>query len=300
MNSILNRRTHSLSLMVVLCLAATWLVWGSTYLAIKFALVSFPPFFQMGSRFLLAGLVLLAWMALRGAALPNLIQWRNALIVAVFMLCGGMGATAYSEQTVASGLIVAFIAVQPMVQACLLMFWKQYPSKLEWVGILIGLAGVIGLVQGQGFAASPIGLVVICIGIVMWAIGSVLSQRVTPLAPGAVGFASEMILGGLMLLLMSWLSSETPVWPPTTQAALAWLYLVVFGSLIAFNAYMYLLANASSALATSYSFVNPLIALMLGVSLGGEIVSTWEWACAGVVIVGVVLIVTAAVQRGKS
>src|SRR5262245_25601874 len=110
---------HRLSPLVLACLAATWFVWGSTYLAIKFALVSFPPFFQMGTRFLLAGVLLLAWAWWRGQRLPTPAQWRNATIVGALMLGGGMGGTAFAEQSVASGLVVAFIAVTPALMTLL-------------------------------------------------------------------------------------------------------------------------------------------------------------------------------------
>ncbi len=290
--------TKALSTFVILCLLATWVIWGSTYLAIKFALVSFPPFFQMGTRFLTAGLLLVAWMRLRGTPWPNRVQWRNALIVGSLMLGFGMGGTASAEVSVASGLVVAFIAVQPMVQALMLLAWKQYPRKLEWAGILVGLVGVIGLVQGQGFSASASGLIAICVAIVAWAFGSILSQRVTPLAPGAMGFGSEMLMGGLVLMLMSWLSQEPAVqWPAQPKAIAAWVYLVVFGSLLAFNAYMVLLAKASTGLATSYSFVNPVIALLLGVTWGGETITQWEWVCSAVILCGVVLIVMSALNK---
>jgi drug/metabolite transporter (DMT)-like permease len=290
--------TKSLSPLVVLCLLATWFIWGSTYLAIKFALVSFPPFFQMGTRFLTAGVCLMIWMKFRGAAWPSAVQWRNALIVGALMLGLGMGGTASAEVSVASGLVVAFIAVQPMVQALMLLAWKQYPSKWEWAGISVGLLGVIGLVQGQGFAASVSGLIAICVAIIAWAFGSILSQRVTPLAPGAMGFGSEMFMGGWVLMLLSWVAQEPAMqWPAQPIAVAAWGYLVVFGSLLAFNAYMVLLAKASTGLATSYSFVNPVIALLLGVTWGGEIVTKWEWFCCAVILSGVVLIVLTALRR---
>jgi drug/metabolite transporter (DMT)-like permease len=189
--------SSKLSTLILACLLATWVVWGSTYLAIKFALISLPPFIQMGSRFIVAGALLLAWMKWRGAAMPTLIEWRNALVVGTLMLGIGMGGVAYSEQTVASGLVVSFIAVQPMWQALLQSVWKVYPTKFEMLGIIVGAIGVSMLVQGQGFGASTQGLVAITLAILCWGLGSVLSQRVTPLAKGATGFASEMLMGGL-------------------------------------------------------------------------------------------------------
>src|SRR5687767_9336359 len=141
-----------MSPLVVACLAATWLVWGSTYLAIRFALVSFPPFFQMGTRFLAAGVLLMGWLLWRDASapgswpLPNRQQWRNALVVGTLMLGGGMGLTASAEQHIGSGLIAAFIAVVPMLVCGWGLLFGQRPSRLEFVGMAVGLAGVFLLV----------------------------------------------------------------------------------------------------------------------------------------------------------
>lgn len=282
-------RAH-LSPLVTACLAATWLVWGSTYLAIKYALLSFPPFLQMGSRFIAAGLLLLAWMRWRGAALPTPRQWRNAFLVGTLMLAGGMGGTAYAEQTVGSGLVVAFIAVVPLMIALVNLAFGVRPRRMEAAGIAVGLAGVLLLTQGAGFRASPIGLLAIATACVTWSIGSVLSQRSLPLAPGPMGFASEMICGGVVLLGLAAFDGERFSWPPQPAALAAWAYLVVFGSLIAFNAYMVLLQRASAGLASSYTFVNPVIAMLLGVSVAGEHVTPYEWGAVGVVLAGVVLL----------
>jgi drug/metabolite transporter (DMT)-like permease len=275
---------------VLACLAATWLVWGSTYLAIKFALVSLPPFFQMGTRFLAAGGLLAAWYRWRGTPWPDARQWWHAAIVGALMLGGGMGGTAVAETTVASGLVVAFIAVGPMVMALFGLTFGVKPSRVELVGMVVGLVGVVLLARGAGFSASPAGLVAQSVAITCWSLGSVLSLHRYPLAPGAMGFASEMLCGGALLMALSWLAGETPAWPPTPMAAAAWIYLVIFGSLIAFNAYMLLLTRASAALASSYTFVNPVIAMLLGVALGGEVVSGGEWLATGVIVAGVVLV----------
>lgn len=290
-------KAPGLSPRLLLCLAATWLVWGSTYLAIKFALVSLPPFFQMGSRFLVAGAVLAAWMRWRGAPWPSPRQWGHAVVIGGLMLGGGMGGTATAEQTVGSGLVVAFIAVMPLMIAGLNLLWGERPTRLEALGIAFGLVGVLMLTQGRGFGASPAGLVAISVACASWAVGSVLSQRSLPLAPGAMGFASEMLAGGALLMALSLVSGETLPERIAPQALWAWAYLVVFGSLVAFNAYMVLLAEASAGLASSYSFVNPVIAMLLGVTLAGEHISAQEWLAAGVVLVGVVLLLTARARR---
>jgi drug/metabolite transporter (DMT)-like permease len=281
---------RQLSPLVIGCLAATWLIWGSTYLAIRFALDGFAPYFLMATRFVCAGGLLLGWQLVRGAALPSAIEWRNALLVGALMLGGGMGGVAYAEQTIASGLVVAFIAVIPLLLVLINVAFGVYPRRSELLAITVGLAGVLMLTRGPGIRGSPAGLLAIGLGTTSWALGSVLSQRNFRLATGATGFASEMLCGGLVLFVMSALRGEP--WHLSLQlnAWLAWAYLVVLGSLIAFNAYMVLLARTSASLAASYSLVNPVVALGLGVTLGGEVVSRWEWLASGVVLVGIVLL----------
>ncbi len=277
--------------LVLASLLATWLVWGSTYLAIKFALASFPPFFQMGTRFLVAGALLFAWSRwVRRASLPSPRQWIHAALIGVLMLVCGMGGTATAERTIGSGVLVAFIAVMPMMITAVNLFFGVRPARLEILGIVVGLSGVLLLVQGAEFRGSPAGLLAMTVACGGWALGSVLSQRRYVLAPGAMGYASEMLCGGVVLMGVSTIAGEAPQWPPTALAGAAWVYLMVFGSLVAFNAYMLLLSRTSAALASSYSFVNPIIALVLGVAIGGESVTPQEWLAAGIVLCGVALL----------
>ena len=277
--------------LIIACLAVTWVIWGSTYLAIKWALLSFPPYWQMGTRFLVAGAGLMLFMRLRGAAWPSAHQWRNAAIIGALMLGGGMGGTALGEATVSSGMIVAFIAVTPALIALFNVLFAIRPARLEALGIAVGLIGVLLLTQGSSFSASHAGLLAIASATLCWSLGSVLSQRRFPLAAGAVGFASEMLCGGVLLMLIAWLRHEQVSWPPDPKALWSWAYLVVFGSLLAFNAYMVLLARAPAALASSYSFVNPVFAMLLGIALNGEVVSGYEWLAAAVILFGVVLVI---------
>lgn len=271
-------------------LLACYLVWGSTYLAIRFALVSFPPYFQMSSRFIVAGTLLMLWMRWRGAAWPSLTEWRNATVVGTLMLAAAMGWLASAQQYIGSGLIATFIAIVPMVVCAFGLLAGKRPTALELAGMLLGALGVLLLVRGASFSASPVGIALIAGSVVAWSMGSVLQTTRLPLAPGPVGFASEMLCGGVVLMVISLILGEQPAWPPQPLALAAWAYLVVFGSLIAFSAYLYLLANASPAVATSYAFVNPVIALALGVALGGEVVSSGEWLACGVILMGVMLI----------
>ncbi|MES2633912.1 MAG: drug/metabolite exporter YedA [Pseudomonadota bacterium] len=287
--------------LLVPALLACYLIWGSTYLAIRYALESLPPFFQMGTRFLTAGALLMAWLAWRGRSsgkrlvFPTRVQWRNAAVIGALMLGGGMGLCATAEQTIGSGLIAAFIAVTPMWVCAFGLAVGKRPSRLEFAGMTVGVAGVVLLVGGASFSASPVGIASIVAGTLAWALGSVLSIDKLQLAPGPMGFASEMLCGGAVLMVISLALGEQPQWPATRHAAAAWVYLVVFGSLIAFSAYMYLLANTSPAVASSYAFVNPVIALFLGVVVANEAVTGSEWIACGVILAGVFLIF-----RGKT
>jgi drug/metabolite transporter (DMT)-like permease len=283
--------------MVLPALLACYLVWGSTYLAIRVALHSFAPFFQMGTRFLAAGALLMVFMLLRRTKLPTVSQWRNAFIVGSLMLAGGMGLTAVASQTISSGLIATFIAVVPMLVSGWGLLWGKRPSRLEWAGMAVGLCGVLLLVRGASFSASTVGLMAIGGATLAWSLGSVLQTTRLPLAAGPIGFASEMLCGGAVLMVISLILGEQFSWPPQPLAVAAWAYLVVFGSLVAFSAYLYLLAHASPALATSYAFVNPVIALLLGVVLAGEVVSFGEWVASGIILAGVLLIFAAKTRQ---
>lgn len=284
--------------LILACLAATWLIWGSTYLAIKWALVSFPPFYQMGTRFLVAGALLAAWLTWRGSRWPDRPEWINATILGALMLGVGFGLTAFAEVSVSSGLVVVFIAIGPALQAAMELPYGIRPSKLESAGIALGLLGVLWLASGQGFSAAPLGLAAVMTASVAWKLGSVWSQRGLPrclggralnLAPGAMGFASQMLAGGAVSMLASALVGEEPGWPVDPLALASWVYLVLAGSLVAFSAFMVLLQRTPTAVSSSYAYVNPIIGLILGATLGGEIMQLGEWLAAGLVTASVVL-----------
>jgi drug/metabolite transporter (DMT)-like permease len=275
---------------VLLALATVYIVWGSTYLAIRYALVSFPPLLQMGSRFVVAGAILYAFMRWRGAPNPTLAQWRDAAIMGTLLLVIGMGCTAYASQTVTSGMVAMVIACAPLMAALWAGMFGTWPTRREWLGIAVGVAGVLVLASGSTLSSSPAGFAALLIAIAGWTLGSVLSQHKLKLAAGPMGFASEMIAGGVILLLLSALRGESFVWPPQPVAAFAWSYLVVAGSLCAFSAYMYLLANVSSTLALSYAYVNPVIAVFLGGAIAGEVLTAREWLGSAVVLCAVLVI----------
>jgi drug/metabolite transporter (DMT)-like permease len=287
-------------MLIAFCLLATWIVWGSTYLAIKFALESIPPFLQMATRFLVAGGIVLAWSRLQRAPWPTRTEWRNAAILSVLMMVCGMGFTAYAEQTIASTLAVVFVASVPMLMILFGRLFGAKPEPMELAGMAVGFLGVILLVQGRGFGASPLGLAAMCVSVVGWSLGSVLSRHKLKLATGTMGYGSEMFCGGVVLCAVSLLSGERLHWPLLTSAVLAWGYLVVFGSLVAFNAYMFLLSHVRPGTASSYTLVCPVVGLTLGVMVAGEKLSAREWTASGVILLGVVLVLWGAVRRSGS
>lgn len=230
------------------------------------------------------------WLRLvRGHALPSARQWRNAWIVGGLLLAGGGGGTAYAEQTVASGLAAAFIAVEPAMMACGHWAFGRKPTRREVFGILLGLCGVILLVSGSGFASSLVGLSAMAIAALSWSVGSVLEVERLHTAPGLMGAASQMICGGGVLLALSAANREPLHWP-TLSSTLAWIYLVVFGSLLAFSAFATLLHTTRTSIAMSYTYVNPVVAALLGVSLAGERLTSVEIAGTAVIVASVALL----------
>lgn len=283
--------------LVLIALLIVYVVWGSTYFAIRIGLESFPPLLMIALRFLVAGLLLYGALKWRGVASPTPAQWRDGGIVGVLLLGGGTGFVAIAEQTVASGLTAVFIAITPLLFALWSGWFGHWPTRREWGGIGIGFAGVLLLASGAGLSGSPLGALTLLCAVTCWSLGSVLSQKKLKVAPGPMGFASEMIVGGGFLLLVGLLKGETlsssMLAQASWQAWLAWFYLITIGSLVGFSAYMYTLARVSPALASSYAYVNPVIAVALGVGLGGESISAREVLAMAVILASVMLLTTA-------
>ncbi|CAN7743227.1 EamA family transporter [Cupriavidus necator] len=255
--------------LVLLCLLITYVVWGTTYLAIRFTLESFPPLFMMGTRFLCAGLLLAAWLAWRGTPMPSWRLLRNCAVPALFLLVGGMGLTAIAEQTISSGATTVMIGSMPIFALIWSACFGNRPKWYEYVAIAIGSLGILVLTGGAEFRVSTGGVVALMLAVASWSFGSQLARRLE-LPQGAAAFAAEMLIGGAVLMVLSALRQEP--WPASVsaQAGWAWAYLVVAGSLVAFSAYMYLVSTVSQTLSASYVYVNPPVALAMGAWLGGE------------------------------
>jgi drug/metabolite transporter (DMT)-like permease len=184
--------------------------------------------------------------------------------------------------------------------ACGNLFFGRRPSRLEILSMSIGTVGVVLLVRGSGFSASAAGLAAISIATISWSAGSLLGAAKYKTTPGAMGLATQMICGGTLLLILSAATHESPQWPPTTEATLAWVYLVTFGSLIAFSAYMTLLLSTPTPIAMSYTFVNPVIAMGLGAVLAGERLTPSDWLATAIIIGSVALLLRRNADSNRS
>jgi drug/metabolite transporter (DMT)-like permease len=254
---------------IVLALLAIYLIWGSTYLAIRIALESFPPMFMAAVRFLVAGVLLFAFLRLRGAPAPSRKQWLGAAALGLLLLVGGNGGVTYAEQWISSGLAALAVGTIPLWAALFAGLWGKWPARVEWLGLGLGFVGIVLLNMESNIQANPLGAIVLFLAPICWAFGSVWSRHLT-LPKGLMASAAEMLVGGAVCLLLSLALGEHLSGPPTGRSLVALAYLVVFGSLIAFSAYLYLLGRLRPALATSYAYVNPAVAVALGVGLAGE------------------------------
>ncbi|MTH48043.1 drug/metabolite exporter YedA [Intestinirhabdus alba] len=271
-------------------LFALYIIWGSTYFVIRIGVESWPPFMLAGVRFFFAGSLLLAFLLLRGHRLPPLRPLLNAALIGILLLAVGNGMVTVAEhQNVPSGIAAVVVASVPLFTLCFSYFFGIKTRGLEWAGIAIGLAGIVMLNSGGSLSGNPWGAVLIMIGSISWAFGSVYGSRIT-LPSGMMAGAIEMLAAGIVLLCASLLCGERLTAVPPLAGFLAVGYLALFGSIIAINAYMYLIRNVSPALATSYAYVNPVVAVLLGTGLGGERLTLIEWLSLATIVFAVVLV----------
>jgi drug/metabolite transporter (DMT)-like permease len=270
-------------------LLALYVIWGSTYYGLRVALESFPPFLLAGGRMIVAGSLLYAILRLRGAPRPTRANWGAAAIVGFLLLSVGNGAVTWAEQSVSSSLAAVVVATMPLWAAVLGRFSGERPSPLEWAGLLVGFAGVALLNLGGELRGALLPALALAIAPLSWALGSVWSRRL-PLARGPMATATEMLTGGALMLAFGVARGEHVTQAPSTRAVVALVYLVLFGSMVAFSAYTYLLRRARPAVATSYAYVNPLVAIAIGVGIGGEHIGALGWVAAAVIVAGVALI----------
>ncbi len=285
-------------LLVPLALFALYVIWGSTYLGIRFALESYPPFLLAGIRFLGAGIALFAFLRIRGMAIPTTRQWRNAAITGVLLLGFGNGLVCFAEQRVSSGIAAVAVASMPLFAALFAGMYGEWPTRRETVGLVIGFVGVVVLNLGSGLSGSRIGAITLLVAAMSWAFGSVWSRR-QDMPPGPVNTAAQMLCASVAMLLVGFATGERLPAHPAVRATVALVYLAIFGSIVAFSAYLYVLKHARPALATSYAYVNPPVAVLFGVLLAGEHVGPYDLAGMAIILAGVGVITLARQRRSR-
>lgn len=280
---------------IPLSLLALYIIWGSTYLGIRFALESYPPFLLAAIRFLTAGTLLFGYLRLRGTPMPTLLQWRNAAFTGILLLGFGNGLVCFAEQRVSSGISAVAVASVPLFAALFSGLYGAWPSRRENVGLVIGFIGVIVLNLGSNLSGSRWGAVALLVASCAWAFGSIWSKH-QDMPAGPMNTAAQMLCAGIALLIVGFGGGERLPMHPTVRATLAIGYLIVFGSLIAFSAYLYMLKHARPVLATSYAYVNPSVAVLFGVLFAGEHIGPFDLTGMAIILLGVITI-TLARQR---
>ena len=286
---------------VALALLAVYVIWGSTYLGIRFALEGgFPPLLAVsGGRMLVAGGLLYAFLRWRGVAAPTRAQWRTLAVMGLLLMLMGNGGVVLAQQTVASGLAAIAVASMPLWMGLFGWLYGRRPTGGEWAGIVVGFFGIVWLNAGSSLSASPVGLALLLMAPVAWAFGSVWS-RGRPLPPPFMAAAGQMLAGGAMLVVLGLVRGERLPATPGTDGLLALAYLTVFGSIVAFSAYVWLLEHVRPALASSYAYINPPVAVLLGVLFAGERFDPDELGAMALILAGVVIISLAKVRADRA
>jgi drug/metabolite transporter (DMT)-like permease len=279
---------------MVMAFIAIYFLWGATYLAIRVAVLEIPPFFTAGVRFLTAGALLYAFMRLGGQPGPSAAQWRSIAVIALCMFVATYGAVFWAEQYVPSGVTAVIEATLPITTIALEVFiFRQQPFSWRMLGaVVLGFSGVAWLLLKSGqqsFAALP--CVVILAGGMAWSLGAVLTRSMPLPRSLTLGAGAQMMLGGAVLLALSWGTGELHPFPRIQmRAALALLYLIVAGSLLGFTAYVWLLARMPATRVASHAYVNPLVAVALGYFLAGEVLTVRMILASALVVASVFLI----------
>jgi drug/metabolite transporter (DMT)-like permease len=287
---------------LIAAFAAVYVIWGSTYLAIRFAVQTLPPLLMASARFILAGLIVLLWARFRdGEAWPTRGEWRVGWISGALLLLGGNGGVSWAEQRVPSGIAALLVAVVPVFMV--LLEWLRpggtRPRAAVFVGVGLGLAGLVLLVGPgalRGGGGDVVGPLVLVLASLSWAAGSLYTKFTPSTASGTMATGAQMLAGGLALLAAAIVAGEPAqldLAHVSTSSLVSFLYLLTFGSLIGFTAYVYLLAHTTAAKAATYAYVNPVVAVLLGTLFANEALTVPTIAGGAVILVAVMLIVTA-------
>jgi drug/metabolite transporter (DMT)-like permease len=275
-----------------------YILWGSTYLAIRFALPGYPPFLLGAIRMFLAGALMYVVLRRRGARPPTARQWRTLCVLSIFMVLLSNGLVNLAETQVTSGLAAIAVASMPLFAGVFAMLRGRHPTRLEWIGLMIGFTGVIWLNAGNALSGSPLGFTCLVIAPLAWAWGSVWSRELD-LPDPFMSASGQMLMGSGWMLGAALVTGERFTAVPSIGATAAMLYLVVAGSIFGFTAYIWLLHHVRPALATSYAYVNPPIAVLLGTLIAGEHFALHDLGAMAVILSGVVIITIARTRMPK-
>lgn len=292
------RRKAKLKLRLAIAFLVVYIVWGSTYLAIRFVVETLPPFFMAGTRFIIAGLVLFVFTLLRDAKTPTRLQLKDSFVVGGLLLLGGNGTVVWAEQWVPSGLTSLLLATMPLWLILLnSMYQRKKPSIGVVLGMLLGFAGVALLVGSiNNFSNNNMvapGMLAIVFGAFLWASGSLYSRSAKTSTSQLQPAALQMIMGGTLLFVVSLITGEyTQVMldQVSTRSLLSWLYLIVFGSLVAFSSYIWLLKQTAPSRVSTHAYINPIVAMILGTFLADEMFTIGNILAAIIIIISVVII----------
>ncbi|RPE79743.1 drug/metabolite exporter YedA [Vulcaniibacterium tengchongense] len=285
-------------LAVAFALASVYVLWGSTYLGIRYALEGYPPFLLGALRMAVAGALMYAVLRWRGAPAPTRKQWKTLWVLSIWMVVLSNGLVNLAETEVSSGLAAIAVASMPLFAGVFAMLRGRHPSKIEWVGLVIGFLGVIWLNAGGELASSTLGLVCLIVAPIAWAWGSIWS-RDQDLPEPFMAAAGQMMTGSVWMLVAALLHGERMTALPGASATAALLYLIVAGSIFGFTAYIWLLHHVRPALATSYAYVNPPIAVLFGALIAGERFTAHDLGAMAVILAGVVIITLAKSRAPK-
>lgn len=308
---ILQKGNRHLAILIA-AFAAVYVLWGSTYLAIKYAIETLPPFLMAGSRFIVAGAILMVWARLaKDYEKPQPAHWKTSFIVGTLLLLGGNGGVVFAEHYISSSLAALLVATEPFWIVLLSWLWlgKSRPNLKTVMGIAAGFFGVWMLISGQpaGNGTSSVGsmqffgAIAVILAAMSWATGSIYGLR-APVPKSSLQTAGmQMFAGGLVLLAVSFLTGEMFRFDPSqvsTNSLLGLVYLIIFGSLIGYTAYSWLLKNAQPTMVATYAYVNPIVAVFLGWLIAGE-TFTGQMLIGAVVIVGSVVLITSHDKNDK-
>jgi drug/metabolite transporter (DMT)-like permease len=282
--------TQSHTLRIGVAFLAVYFIWGTTYLAIRFGLEGFPPFMLNGIRFVIAGLVLAVIARVRSHPWPTKAQWWNSFRIGLLMMAGGIGLVSIAEDLgVGSGVAATAVAVIPMWVALITGFLGAWPNRREWIGLALGLVGVLVLVGEGDFRSTLAGTILIVVAPIFWSIGSVWSARADLPESSAMAPSAQLLSAGAALLVFGPIRGERITEMPDATSWLALAYLAIFGSMIAYTAYIYLLKNVRPGMVASYAYVNPAVAVIAAVTLGGEVFTGPLFVALPLILIGVAM-----------